>query len=77
MILSASLLAPLREESVLAVINVESDVPERWGEGIRRKINGSVRSRGPIWNDFMKVWASMALDPLEVEGRTISMCEAW
>jgi hypothetical protein len=70
MILRAALMAPLREETLLAVVDVESDVPEKWGEGIRRKIVGTVRSRGPIWDDFMRVWTRMALDPFELDGRT-------
>jgi hypothetical protein len=70
MILSAALAAPLHEESLLAVIDIESDTLENWGDGIRRKIHGTVRSRGPIWDDFMRVWTVMALRPFEEDGRT-------
>ena len=58
MILSASVLNPFHEEEVLAVLDVESDDPETWGEGIKRTIFGTIVSRGPVWDAFMEAWPS-------------------
>jgi uncharacterized protein with von Willebrand factor type A (vWA) domain len=72
MILRASLMGDSRFDEFLAEVEVESDTPEKFGEGIRRTIVGTVKRRGPIWDAYMTTWQSFGRKQHE-DGRVYFM----
>lgn len=60
MILRATLMGDGRYDELFAVVDVQSDTGERFGEGIRRTIVGTVRRRGPIWNAYVGFWEAIS-----------------
>lgn len=60
--LRASLVGQSRYDELLAVVEPKSDTPEPLSENgagdvIRRTIVGTIKQRGPIWDDFIAFWS--------------------
>jgi hypothetical protein len=59
-----------RPDQTLAVVDVESDEAIPWGEDhVKRKIVGTVRRRGPVWDEFFDFWTRIPLEPFVDDGK--------